>query len=264
MADNSSRAAIRRRSRKPKHTRSKTPMTIAVVIIVAVFGFGIWAAIQQRAANAKAAPKPPVGSTPGDHWHAFIGVDVCGTWLDNAPEFEQISSTRNAGIHSHGDGLMHIHPFQVDESGKNATVGKFMTYGGWKLSSDSMTLWDGKTHRNGQECPAGSNYEAAAAATSTTAAGADASTSTTMATTAQKAFIVWTVNGKVQSGDPAKYRPKNGDIIAIGFLPKGVQLTEPPGAKAAIDQSTAGRLPDQIGGATGTPVQVPAAPSSAP
>ena len=62
---------------------------------------------------------------PGDHWHSYLGVNICGEWLPNVPEFEApVGSpvgSRNAGIHSHGDGLIHTHPFVSSEEGKNAT-----------------------------------------------------------------------------------------------------------------------------------------------
>lgn len=232
-------------------------MIAVIVVLVVVFGTGIFLAIRSRSADAALAPKPQIGKDSGDHWHAFLGVNVCGTWLSNAPEFS-FPDERDS-IHSHGDGLIHIHPFSTAYSGKNATVGKFIKGGGWTLSADRMKLWDNVEHKNGQDCPAGSNYQplidAAAAATSTTVADQVPPSTPTTPTTptppassaAQPAFLVWTVNGKPMTGNPTSYRPKNGDIIAIGFLPKGVPLPEPPGARAAIAQATAGLLPDQAG-----------------
>jgi hypothetical protein len=246
-------------------------MVAIVVVLVLVFGTGIFLAVRGRSADASVAPKPPSGKNAGDHWHAFLGVNVCGTWLPNAPEFS-FPDDRDS-IHSHGDGLIHIHPFSTSYSGKKATVSKFIKGGGWSLSSDQMKLWDGTQHKNGQDCPAGSNYqplyEAAATATTTPAGSAEPTTTTTVVSSdeAQPAFIVWSVNGKMMQGNPASYRPKNGDVIAIGFLPKGVPLTEPPGAAAAIGQANAGLLPDQTGGATatggsGVPVSTATVPSS--
>jgi hypothetical protein len=54
-----------------------------------------------------------------------------------APEFETRadSSQIRVGIHSHGDGLIHIHPFNSSER-RQATVGRFLDYGGWSASSD--------------------------------------------------------------------------------------------------------------------------------
>ena len=39
---------------------------------------------------------------------------------------------------------------------------------------------------------------------------------------------------KARTGNPADYEPKNGDIVAIYFLPAGSPLPEPPDAQAAL------------------------------
>ena len=55
-----------------------------------------------------------------DHWHAYLGVNVCGTWLPERARRSRTGRTKpsvRAGLHSHGDGLMHIHPFSSDEAG---------------------------------------------------------------------------------------------------------------------------------------------------
>ena len=83
-------------------------------------------------------------TSPGDHWHTALDVNICGEWLGPAPAFEKPydspNQVANAGIHSHADGLIHTHPFVVGEEGNNATIGKFFSYGGWGLSSDSIDL----------------------------------------------------------------------------------------------------------------------------
>jgi hypothetical protein len=136
-----------------------------------------------------------------DHWHAALGVNVCGTWQPNPPEFEQrFGSQLIAGIHSHGDGLIHIHPYSSDEAGENATVGQFFDYGGWDLSEDSFSVWGGVEQSNGGDCGG------------------------------EPATVRWSVNGEEQTGDPADYRPKDLDVVAIAFLPEGEDIGEPPSA----------------------------------
>lgn len=144
-----------------------------------------------------------------DHWHAAIGVKVCGTWLPNPGEFHvQFDNTNlNAGIHSHGDGLIHIHPYSSSEAGNHATVGRFLDYGGWHIDADSINLVDGyqwsetTNYENGDECSNG-----------------------------KPGRIVWSVNGERQEGNPADYNPQQGDVIAIGFLTEGQKLGTPPSA----------------------------------
>ncbi len=245
-----SRAQARAKYRKPKARRSGSMVWGAVLTVVVVLGVGgIVLARAGRQAGADVAPKANTGQddTEFDHWHAFLGADVCGAWMPNAPEFEkQAGSEVQAGLHSHGDGLMHIHPWSNAESGNNATVGRYIEYGGWKLSDDSMTLWDGKELKNGDKCESGEFQ-------------------------GQEAFVVWSVNGKMKTGDPADYKPDDRDIVAIGFLPKGVELPEPPDAQSALANisdlgpesgQTIPVTPESgVPGIT-TPVTIPATPSS--
>ncbi len=150
-----------------------------------------------KASESSADDKPQANK---DHWHAAIGVNVCGTWLPNPPEFEKRAenSGLTAGIHSHGDGLMHIHPFSGDEAGKRATVGRFMEFGGWKVDTDTVEVWDETKHESGDSCGEG-----------------DA---------AEKAVVRWTVNGEEQRSNPASYRPTDGVTIGIYFVSEDEDL----------------------------------------
>jgi hypothetical protein len=56
-----------------------------------------------------------------DHIHQAFAVNVCGEWRADIPEFES-----PVGIHTHGDGVLHIHPFSQLGVGANATLGRFM------------------------------------------------------------------------------------------------------------------------------------------
>ena len=75
---------------------------------------------------------PPV---IGDHWHAAFGIYVCGEWQPDIPEFEATT-----GIHTHGDGVIHIHPFSQSGAGENATLGTFLEDTDVKLSDDELTI----------------------------------------------------------------------------------------------------------------------------
>ena len=46
---------------------------------------------------------------------------------------------------------------------------------------------------------------------------------------------MWAVDGKPKTGNPADYHQRNGETIAIGFLPEGVDLEFPPDACSAFD-----------------------------
>lgn len=57
----------------------------------------------------------------GDHIHVAYGINICGEFANPIPEFES-----DIGIHTHGDGVMHIHPFSSLGAGANATLGRFL------------------------------------------------------------------------------------------------------------------------------------------
>ncbi len=48
----------------------------------------------------------------GDHIHQAIALNVCGEFLPNLPQFES-----TIGIHTHADGVIHIHPFSRPRRG---------------------------------------------------------------------------------------------------------------------------------------------------
>jgi hypothetical protein len=214
------RAAARAKLRNPSRRRSGTRAWNVVIALVVVAG--IAGVLLSRAGDGASAVRPRVADAatgvPVDHWHTFLGVNVCGEWLTNAPSFEFDATNNNiqAGIHSHGDGLIHTHPFRAAEAGAKATVGKFLSYGGWSMSADELNLWTGPnsdteklTWRNGDTCPFG-QYKGKAGR------------------------IVWSVNDKPHDGNVSEYRQQDGQIIAVGFLPKGVKLDRPPTACAAL------------------------------
>jgi cyclophilin family peptidyl-prolyl cis-trans isomerase len=155
-----------------------------------------------------------------DHWHEAFAVDVCGEWLPNAPTFHKPAGNPRsiAGIHTHGDGLIHTHPFTESEAGDNATLGRYLDYGGWTVTSRSLDLWAGPASapkktawKNGDVCPTGEF------------AG-------------QRGKVAWMVDGKVQRGAPSQLRLKNGQVIVVGFVPKGVTLSAPPNALETVQR----------------------------
>jgi hypothetical protein len=209
-------------------------MWYAVTALVVVVGVAL--VVVSMGENSAAHPLPNE-----DHWHAALGVNVCGTWQPNPPEFEfRAGSQVRAGLHSHGDGLMHIHPFSSDEAGDNATVGAFFTFGGWSVSEDSFSIWGGMQRSNGDEC------------------------------NGEPATVRWSVNGEERSGDPGDYQPQDGDIVAIALLPEGDEIGEPPAASnlAApndVEPTTPTTAPGATTappGSTGAPTTTTAAPST--
>jgi hypothetical protein len=88
-----------------------------VILAIIVLGIGLVTyAYNDR--NSEDVGGPP--QINEDHFHTAYGVNVCGEWKDPIPTFESA-----IGIHTHGDGVIHIHPFSELGVGANATLGRF-------------------------------------------------------------------------------------------------------------------------------------------
>lgn len=218
-----SRAAQRARARSPQRRGSNRWFTVALtaVVLVGVVGVALAAGVFSRGDSAGAtAPAPPVGDQPGDHWHAAFAVNICGEWLPDAAEFETAAGNANVrtGLHTHGDGFIHIHPYYASEGGDNATLGKFLDYGGWSASEDAISVWQGPpfdppktTWSNGDRCP-----------------DADGNPGT-----GEPGRVVFEVNCKTVKGNPSDHRLADQEVVALGFVPKGQEIGPPPNAQSA-------------------------------
>ena len=78
----------------------------------------------------------------GEHWHATYQFFACGEKQPNARQWE-------AGVHTHADGILHIHPFQTFEEGSGARLIKWFEYGGGKLTNSEINIpGSSKTYKN--------------------------------------------------------------------------------------------------------------------
>ncbi len=212
------RARIRSRARRPKKRAGGGWFYGAIAAIVVL---GIVGVILARPTSSSAVPPQPGDPTtgaPGDHWHAALAANVCGEWIGPPATFETAADNPNVrvGIHTHGDGFMHIHPFTKSEGGDNATLGRFLTYGGWDASEDSLSLWaaptfapNQKSWSNGDKCPTGSS---------------DAG---------KRGVVKYSVDCVEKSGNPSDIKLEDGEVVAVAFLPKSVDIGVPPNATAA-------------------------------
>jgi hypothetical protein len=209
-----SRAVLRARSRKGRVGRSNRWFAAAIAVVVVVGVLGVYLTVADRQSASASGPKV------GDHWHAGIAAYVCGSWLSNPPTFETEAGNANvrAGIHTHGDGFVHIHPFTSAEGGVHATLGEFLTYGGWSATNDSLKLWAGPpadrtktTWKNGDRCPDASGQPGKG----------------------EPGKVVFEVNCKVETSNPSDWALRDQQILAIGFVAKGDSMPTPPNAQSA-------------------------------
>jgi hypothetical protein len=175
------------------------PVLMGIVIVAGVVGVAF---------SRDQSQATVIHPTMGDHWHAAYGFDICGSFLPDLPQPPNL-----IGIHTHGDGVLHIEPQVSADTGKSATLGRFVSgYPGLKLSATSLTIGP-KTWRNGQKCGD------------------------------KTADIQAKVNGKTVSGDPGKTKiPRNG-WITVAFLPKGESFGPPPNYRAKVAAANGGRTP---------------------
>lgn len=86
-----------------------------------------------------------------DHWHLSFGIYDC-TIEDFLPDLAD-PGTANAGIHTHGDGVIHLHPFSSSATGNNAQLERFLEATRSDISNDErMTFRDFEALEEGVQC----------------------------------------------------------------------------------------------------------------
>ena len=246
------RARIRARGRRPKKRGGGGWFygAIAVIVVAGVVGI-VLARSDSSSAGAPPQPGNPTTGAPGDHWHAALDANVCGEWIAPPATFETAADNPNVrvGIHTHGDGFMHVHPFTKSEGGDNATFGKFLGYGGWSATEDSLSLWASPAGSSttdwtdGDTCPKGTPF-----------AG-------------KKGVVKHSVDCVEKSGNPSDLRLKDGEVLAVAFLPKSESIGVPPNATAAPEDDGGGSTPLNVKGCStagpgATTTTTPAVPAT--
>jgi len=184
--------------------------TLAAVVALGLFlvAFSRNQELNKGQQAAKVAPR-----INQDHWHSSFSVYICDHFMPNVPLFESVD-----GLHTHGDGVIHIHPYTPQASGAGATLGFFLkSYssngkgGTFKLSASELkpavittdvNPLDRKDWHNGDKCPDG-----------------------------QGGQVKFTVNGKQVKGDPSTWKLRNGDYLDLGFIDASKPLPSNPAEK---------------------------------
>ena len=127
-------SVVRRPVRRSR--RSGGVVLISALMLCARSMHGIAA----EAAEASGGPKV------GDHWHMAFGIWNCGKW-----EPSPAAGDDPIGIHTHGDGLIHIHPFVSAAAGANAVLAKFLDIEKIKVTSAEIDF-NGRALKAGTTC----------------------------------------------------------------------------------------------------------------
>lgn len=171
---------------------------MAAVVVLGTAGI-VYSRDQRQPDNTR--PYAAVAGRAADHWHAAIGFHVCGAFTPNLPEGDD-----PLGIHSHGDNVVHIHPFGASSSGKRATLEVFFDTVGADISDDKIELPGQDTKRNGDSCPDGEGVIRTK---------------------------VWDTRdpadqGRIVEGDPSSLRPQDSQLITIAFGDANADIPKPP------------------------------------
>lgn len=181
------------------------PALIAGIVIVG--SVLVFFARDQQSASAGEAPV-----ANKDHWHAAYALNICG---ENQPNPSD-DGPDTKGIHTHGDGLVHIHPFVGAASGESATFQVYADQLGIELTDDSMTLPDGTKYTNGEDCKIDGKKKPG-----------------------QVTLYVWppqatdATDPEVITEDIGATRfTDDGQVFVLAFVPKGYEMALPPSMEA--------------------------------
>ncbi len=212
------RARIRSRSRRRQRRGGGTWFYGALSVIVVAFVVIMVVTLSDRG-SADVPPQPgnPTTGAAGDHWHAAFGVErlrrVAQQPADLRDGGRQPERARRASTPTATGSSTSIRS-PKSEGGDNATLGRFLTYGGWSASEDSLSLWAGpafdptkKDWSDGDKCPPGSQF-----------AG-------------QKGAVRWSLDCKDQTGNPSDYKLRRPVTSSRSpSCPKGEDIGAAPNA----------------------------------
>lgn len=196
------------------------PLMIGAVVLL-----GVLLIVLTVSTNDDSEPGSP---TVGEHWHAAYGIYDCDTYLP--PQSDE--GDDREGIHTHADGLMHIHPFLTRVSGKGANVGAFARQIGAEIFDDSFSIDGGLDRANGEECDGEPG---------------------------EVQLLTWDgpddEEPTIRRKGLATYAPPDGSVWVLAFVPEGTEVPKPPSVVNLQDPTAAeeGRAPiTEQQGATST------------
>ena len=147
MGKASSAKKVARAARTGSSTKRERPKIGFPLAVFAIVVLGTSLVVFARTSREPASAAPP-SYLNNDHWHAAYGVYVCDAFL---PNWSDAIEDRD-GIHTHDDGIIHIHPFSSAASGDRARLSVFAEQVGATFTNDGFTAPDGTEYKNGFDC----------------------------------------------------------------------------------------------------------------
>jgi hypothetical protein len=196
------------------------------VVITSIVVLGVALIMYANASQEDSGSDVPPRTT--DHFHQAFGIYVCDKFSDAAiaDKFGD-----RLGIHTHGDNVIHVHPFQPASAGENATLSRFMEETGLEISNSELKIPGGETYDEGDDKCGGKDAIVQAAR--------------------------W---DSPDDDEPEIITEDFGDIrldtdrgvFTFAFAPEGTELPKPPSVPTL----------DNLSDVTGAPSTVPSTPTS--
>jgi hypothetical protein len=204
----------------------RRPIGVCIGVLAAIIVFLLARPTPNGAPTAEdnTPPRYADGTTGGDHWHAAIGFNVCGTFL---PDFSEGDDP--VGIHTHGDGIVHIHPFNSEASGARATLQRYFDARDLTVEEGKLLVPGTNAKINGDLC--GTEPGRVQVKTWDSRSSSD--------------------TGRMVTGAPGAVRLADNQLITIAFLPDGSEITKPP------SEPGLGTLTDVPSSTATTPTTIP-------
>jgi hypothetical protein len=167
----------------------------AVLSAVVVLGIG-GVALSRGEYREEAGPTNVAPVANKDHWHAAYGVYLCDEF---APPIQIEEDPK--GIHTHADGVIHVHPFFRSAAGENAVLAVFTEAVGMTLTDDKLQVPGGELFEEGKtECDG------------------------------KPGIVQVLVDSEVVTEGMPDIRFADRQLLTIAFAPKGTELPPPPSA----------------------------------
>lgn len=195
--------------------RGKTPWgwysAVSLVVIVGLALIVVSKEDMEERVGTRAEEHP----TQSEHWHSAYGFYFCDRF--SAPLAD--NGRDPLGIHTHGDGIVHVHPFSQAASGKRAVFDVFSRTMGITATRTRIKLGDTESN-NGDKCGD------------------------------KPSEVRVFVDGKEVDIEPGDIHFEDRQAIVIAFAPKDAEIPTQPPSFAGLDN-----LSDVPGG--GAPTGVP-------
>jgi hypothetical protein len=127
------------------------PIAVALVVVLGLLA--IVYGRQSRPSNGAGVPRVNDGTNTDAHWHAAFGIYICDTFQPKITGTKEEQGTdaqgntvflddkfRILGVHSHGDGIIHYHPYSTKSSGNRAKLGVFLDVYNIKLTDTELVM----------------------------------------------------------------------------------------------------------------------------